>query len=87
MANPPTPFCVAINLANSGVDPNADCTDKSCLAEVGPEAGPEVIVNIRSSVERAGVKREPMSYDIEECNKESNSHHENEEKKAKSQLS
>jgi hypothetical protein len=33
-------------------------------------------------VKCAGVKRQPMSYDIEERNEEGNSHHEEKEEKA-----
>ena len=85
MANPPTPLGVAIDLTDTGVHPDADRTDERRLTEVGTEAGPEVVVQIRPSMERSGVKCQPMSYDTEERSEEGNSHHEKKEEEAKSQ--
>jgi len=85
MANPPTPLCVAIDLTDTGVYPDADRTDESRLADVGTEARPEVVVEVRPTVECAGVKRQPMSYDIEECDEEGNTEHQKKEKQAKCQ--
>ena len=85
MANPPTPLGVTIDLTDTRVYPDADRTDESRLADVGTEAGPEVVIKVRSTVECASVKRQPMSYDIEEGNEEGNAHNEKKEEKAESQ--
>jgi len=79
MANPPTTLAVAIDLTNSRVYADSDCTDQGRLAEVGTEAGPEVVVQVGPTVECAGVKRQPVSYDTEERDEEGNSHNEKEE--------
>ena len=84
-ANSPTPLGVAIDLTDCGIYPDADRSNEGRFAEVGTEAGPEVVVEVRPSVKCAGVKRQPVSYDTEECNEEGNSHHEKEEEEAKSQ--
>jgi len=76
VADPPTPFGVAIHLTDTRIHPDADCADERRLAEIGTEAGPEVVVNVRPSVECAGVKRQPMTNSIEECNEKGDSQHE-----------
>src|ERR1039458_1391182 len=76
---------VAIGLTDTRIYPDADRADEGCLTEVGTESRPEVVVQVRPSVKCAGVKSQPMSYDIEERNEEGNSHHEEKEEKAKSQ--
>ena len=73
MANSPTSFGVAINLTNAGVYPDSNCTYESRLSEVGTKAGPEVVVQVRPSVERAGMQSQPMSYASEERNEKRNS--------------
>jgi hypothetical protein len=70
---------MAIDLANTGVYADTDRCDESRLAEVGTEARPKVVVQVRSPVKRAGVQRQPMSYDIEERNQQGDSHHEKQE--------
>jgi len=73
---------VAIDLSGTRIYPDTDRADERCLAEVGTEAGPEVVVQVWTSVKRARVKRQPMSHDIEEGNEEGNSHHEEKEEEA-----
>jgi hypothetical protein len=73
---------MAIGLTDTRIYPDADRADEGSLTDVGTEAGPEVVVQVRPSVKCAGVKRQPMSYDIEERNEEGNSHHEEKEEKA-----
>jgi hypothetical protein len=85
MTNPPTPLGMAVDLAGTGVYADADCTDECRFAEVRTEAGPKVVVQVRSTVECAGVKRKPMSYDIEEGDEERNADHEKEEEQAECQ--
>jgi hypothetical protein len=79
VTDPPTPLGVAIDLTDSGVYPDTDRADESRLTQIGAEAGPEVVVKVRSSVENASVKRQPMSGDTEERNKEGNPDHEKKE--------
>lgn len=85
MAYSPTALGVAIDLPDRGVDPEADGTDEGRLAEVGPEAGPEVVIQVRPAVERAGVKRKPVLYGCEERNDQSDPNHHQEKKHAKYQ--
>ena len=85
VANPPTTLCVAVHLTDTGVHPDADSTDDGRLAKVRAEAGPEVVVHVWPAVEYAGVKRQPMPYDIEEGKEEGDSHDEDKEEKAESQ--
>jgi hypothetical protein len=79
MANPPTPLGVAIDLADTRVYPDADRADEGGLTEVGTKAGPEVVVQVRPTVECASVKRQPMSYGRKERNEKGNSDHDDEE--------
>ncbi len=85
MANPPTRLGVAIDLTDTGVYPDADRSYEGRLAEVGTEAGPEVVVQVRPTVECAGVQRQPVSHDTEERNEEGDAKHDKKEQKAKSQ--
>src|SRR5271168_1470524 len=70
--DPPTPSGVAVDLADAGIDPDPDGTYERRLTEIGTEAGPEVVVEIRSSVERARMQREPMSHRREERDEKGN---------------
>ena len=85
MADPPTPFGMTVDLTDAGIYPYAHRSDEGRFAEVGTETGPEVVVQVRPAVECARVKRQPMSYDIEEGDKKGESHNEKEEQ-AKSKL-
>jgi hypothetical protein len=85
VANPPTALGVAVDLADAGVHPDADRGDKSRLAQVGTEAGPEVVIEIRPAVKRSSVKCQPMSHGSEEPDEEGNTHHKNNEEEDKSQ--
>src|ERR1700733_13251290 len=73
MADPPTSLGVAIDLANTRVHPDADRGDQRRLSEVGAEARPEVVIEVRASMEGASVQREPMSNRIEERNEKGKS--------------
>ena len=59
MADPPTPLRVTVHLAHAGVDADAHGADEGGLTEVGPEAGPEVVVQVRSAVQGPRVECEP----------------------------
>jgi len=85
MANPPTALGMAIDLTHTGVYTDADRSDEGGLAYVGTEAGPEVVVQVGPTMECAGVKSQPMSYEVEEGDEKGNSHHKNEQDKAKGQ--
>jgi hypothetical protein len=85
MANPPTPLGVAVDLSDTGIDADTDRTDEGRLAEVRSEAGPEVVVQVRPSVECAGVECQPMSQGTEEPNEERDTHHKKNEEEDKSQ--
>jgi len=88
MADPPTSLGVAVDLPDAGVYPDADGSDEGRFTEVGAEARPEVVVQVRPTVECAGVKRQPMSHNIKERNEEGNPKREEKgEKKAKSKSS
>ena len=84
MANPPTTLGVAIHLTHTGVHTDADRTYEGRLAEVGTEARPEVVVKVRPSVECAGMKRQPMTNNIEERDEKGDSHHEKKKEKSDS---
>jgi hypothetical protein len=73
MADPPATFGVAVDLADARIYPDAHRAYESRLTEVGTKAGPEVVVQIRPSVERAGMQRQPMSYASEERNEKRDS--------------
>ena len=79
MANPPTPLGVAVDLTDPRIYPNANCAYESRLTEVGTKAGPEVVIQVRPSVERAGMQRQPMSYASEEGNEKRNSNEQQKE--------
>jgi hypothetical protein len=61
VADRPAALSVAIHLAYAGVDADAYCANQCCLTQVGAEAGPEVVVDVRSAMERPRVDREPMT--------------------------
>jgi hypothetical protein len=73
MANSPTPLGMAIDLTDTRIYPNANCAYESRLTEVGTKARPEVVIQVRPSVERAGMQRQPMSYASEGRNEKRNS--------------
>jgi hypothetical protein len=73
MTNPPTPLGVAVDLTDPRIYPDANCAYESRLTEVGTKAGPEVVIQVRPSVERAGMQRQPMSYASEERDEKRNS--------------
>jgi hypothetical protein len=80
MADSPTPLGVAVDLTDTRIHSDPDRTDERRLTKVGTEAGPEVVVQVRPSVEGSGVKRQPMSYGTEERDDQGDSHHEEDEK-------
>src|SRR6202035_5939456 len=73
MTNSPTPLGVAVDLTDTRIYPDANCAYESRLTEVGTKAGPEVVVQVRPSVERTGMQRQPMSDASEERNEKRNS--------------
>lgn len=79
MANPPTPLGVAVDLADTGINPDANGADEGRFAEVGTETGPEVVIEVRPAVGGASVKRKPMSYGTEKGDEESGAHRQKEE--------
>ena len=87
MANSPTPLGMAIDLTHARIHPDADCAYEGRLTEVGTKAGPEVVVQVRPSVERAGMQGQPMSYASEERNEKRNSNDQQKEGQTSSQLS
>jgi hypothetical protein len=87
MANPPTSLGVAVNLTVTGVYPDADRADEGRLAKVRAETRPEVVLQVWPTVECAGVKRQPMSYNTDERNEEGYSNHDEKKKEAESQPS
>jgi hypothetical protein len=76
MADSPAPLGVAVDLTDTRVNPDADCTDEGRFTKVGTESRPEVVVQVRPSMEGSSVKRQPMSQGIEEPNNQGDSHHE-----------
>jgi hypothetical protein len=66
MANSPTSLGVAIDLADARVHPEADRSYECRLTEVGTKTRPEVVIQVRPSMESTGMERKPMSYRIEE---------------------
>lgn len=66
MADSPAALGVAIDLADARVNPEADRSNECRLTEVGTKTGPEVVIQVRPSMESTGMKRNPMSYAIEE---------------------
>ena len=70
MPDPPAALRVAVHFAHAGVDTEADCADQRCLTEVGSEAGPEVVIHVRSAVESPGVECKPMAERTEEGEQE-----------------
>lgn len=75
MTNSPTPLGVAIDLPGGRVHPDADGAYERRLAKIRAESGPEVVIQVRAAVDRAGMERKPMPYRIEEGNEESDSRH------------
>src|SRR5580704_11561968 len=72
VADPPTPLRVAVHLAHAGVDTDAHGADEGGLTEVGPEAGPEVVIQVRSAVQRPRVEREPVANGTDEGDQQRN---------------
>lgn len=85
MANPPATLGMAVDLPDPCVDADSDCADESRLAEVGSEARPEVVVQVRPTVERSRVKCQPVLDGAEERNEKDDPHQQKEEEEAKSQ--
>jgi len=74
VTNPPTTLGVTVHLSKSGIQPDANSANQCRLAEVGTEARPEVVIPIRTPVEDAGVKSQPMSKRREEKGDEDDCH-------------
>ena len=66
MSNSPTSLGVAIDLADTCVHPDADRCDEGRLTEVGAKTRPEVVIEVRPSMEGTGMKRQPVSDSGEE---------------------
>src|ERR1019366_6952636 len=81
MADPPTPLGVAVDLTDTGVHPDADCSDEGRLTEVGAEAGPESVVGT-ALIESSGVNRRPMSHKGEEDDQPRQPRHDQHEEEA-----
>src|SRR5215471_21087990 len=67
VANTPATLGVAVHLAHAGVDADAYRADKCGLTKVGAETGPEVVVDVRSTMKRPCVVGEPMADGGEEA--------------------
>src|SRR6516165_12282643 len=57
----PTPLRVAVHLPHARVNTHAHGADQRGLAEVGAEAGPEVVVEVWPAVQGPGVECEPVA--------------------------
>jgi hypothetical protein len=66
MANPPTPFGVAVDFSDTGIDAEGHRRNEGHLTEIGAEARPEVVIEIGSTVKGSGVQRSPVSDSVEE---------------------
>jgi hypothetical protein len=66
MADSPASLAVAVDLADTRVHAEADRRDECRLSEVGTKPGPEVVIEVRPSMEGASVQREPMPYRVKE---------------------
>lgn len=73
VANSPAAFGVAVHFADAGVDTDANGADERRFSEVGAETRPEVVVEVRATMESTGVGREPMTKGAEEGNQQSDS--------------
>jgi hypothetical protein len=74
MATSPAPLGVAVDLSSTCIDTDADRADQGCFAKVRTESGPEVVVEVRSSVKCPGMNRHPVSYGGKEGNDQSDPH-------------
>src|SRR5580700_5314986 len=86
MANSPAAFGVAIYLADTGVHPEPDRSNESRLTQVGTKTRPEVVIQVRPSMEGSGVKRNPMSDRTEERDKKGKSDDAKHEQKTQDNL-
>ena len=86
MAYSPASFGVAVDLANARVHPEANRSYECRLAEVRTKPRPEVVIQVRPSMESSGMKRNPMSYCVEERNEKGESDDAKDEEYAKANL-
>jgi hypothetical protein len=61
VAYTPAALCVTVHLAHAGVNTDGYGADQCGLAKIGAETGPEVVIEIWSTMECSRVKREPMT--------------------------
>ena len=66
MTDSPTPLGMAVDPADSRINPDADRTNECGLSKVGAETRPEVVVDrITARVDRARVNGRPMAKEVE----------------------